>query len=71
MQHSMDFQRAARKKLTLLQKRLVKFETQINFLEESLSKEKKLRKDLEKSKNELKTSTSILQYKVAKLKEEY
>jgi len=49
----------------------VKFETQINFLEESLSKEKKLRKDLEKSKNELKTSNSILQYKVAKLKEEY
>merc|ERR1711936_1177244 len=42
----------------------VKFEAKINFLEESLSKEKELRKALEKSKDELETSTSLSQHQV-------
>ena len=49
----------------------VKFGAKINFLEKSLNKEKALRKDFEKSKYELETSTFMLQDKVAKLNEEY
>merc|ERR1712179_291663 len=49
----------------------IKFEAKINFLEESLSKEKELRKDLEKSKDELETSTSLFQHQVAKLNESF